>query len=70
MPASKTVRILDAVLVLVFAAAYVACKIHFFSSYSPGTVGAYLARHSVYWLALAATAALNAIVMSLFRARS
>ncbi len=56
MNATKTARVILAVLWGLFLALYVASKIHFFTRYDPLGVASYVREHSIYWVALAAVA--------------
>jgi hypothetical protein len=49
-------RIVLAVLWILLLAIYVAAKIHFFTHYDPLHIGGFVREHSVFWLAMAATA--------------
>jgi len=54
MNATKTVRVVLAVLWGFFLALYVASKIRSFTRYDPLGIGSYLREHSTYWGAMAA----------------
>lgn len=56
MNVTSTVRIILAVLWVLFFAIYVASKLHFFTHYDPLGIGSYLREHSTYWFALAGAA--------------
>ena len=56
MNATKTGRVVLAVLWGFFLTLYITSKIHFFTRYDPSGVGRYLSEHSSYWLAMAAVA--------------
>jgi hypothetical protein len=44
------------VLCILFLALYIASKIHFFTRYDPLGIGGFIREHTVYWVAMTATA--------------
>ncbi len=56
MNARTMLRTALAVLWGTLLAVYIAAKIDFFTHYDPLRVGSYIRHHSIYWLAMAASA--------------
>jgi hypothetical protein len=54
LKARSVARITLGVLWGVLLTLYVAAKVDFFVHYDPSSVGAYLQKHSIYWLGMAA----------------
>jgi hypothetical protein len=52
----ELVRILSVPLGVLFLGLYIAAKVHFFTRYGQVGLGRYLREHSIYWVAMAATA--------------
>ena len=67
---SRTVlRIFLAVLWVLFFVVYAAAKVDFFTRYNPGGITQYLRHHSIYWVAMAATAFFIWLI-EMFRSKS